>query len=141
MAAFDKIALGQYIPAKSPVHALDPRAKIILTIAVMAAVFMTHTMTAFIIWGILLLCLTRYSRIPLRVVAASARPVLILIIFTSLLHLFLTPGDVVAGIGRFTVTKTGHIPCADHVAASCLPRYVRLAAHLHHLAVADIGRP
>lgn len=107
MAAFDKIALGQYIPAKSPVHALDPRAKIILTIAVMAAVFMTHTMTAFIIWSILLLCLTRYSRIPPRVVAASARPVLILIIFTSLLHLFLTPGDVVAGIGRFTVTRQG----------------------------------
>lgn len=127
MAAFDKIALGQYIPAKSPVHALDPRAKIILTIAVMAAVFMTHTMTAFIIWSILLLCLTRYSRIPPRVVAASARPVLILIIFTSLLHLFLTPGDVVAGIGRFTVTRQGiYLALTMSLRLACLVMYASL---------------
>ena len=33
------ITLGQYFPGTSPLHRLDPRAKILLTIALIAAVF------------------------------------------------------------------------------------------------------
>ena len=127
MAAFDKIALGQYIPAKSPIHALDPRAKIILVISAMAAVFMTHTLTAFILWGALLLLIARLSRIPPRVVAASARPVLILIIFTSLLHLFLTPGDEIARFGRLAITKEGvFLALTMSMRLACLVMYASL---------------
>ena len=127
MSAFDKIALGQYIPAKSPIHSFDPRAKIILTIAAMVAVFMTHTLSAFAAWGALLLIITRLSRIPPRVVAASAKPVLILIIFTSLLHLFLTPGDPLVGIGGLTVTRQGlFLALTMSLRLACLVMYAPL---------------
>ncbi|MDO5114653.1 MAG: energy-coupling factor transporter transmembrane component T [Synergistaceae bacterium] len=127
MPAFDKIALGRYIPAQSPIHALDPRAKIILTIAAMAAIFMTRTAAAFILWGLILLLLARLSKIPPRVVAASARPVLILIIFTSLLHLFMTPGEAAAKIGPLTVTKEGiRLALTMSLRLACLVMYASL---------------
>ena len=42
------ITLGQYYPVKSPVHNLDPRIKIILTIAFIVAVFLSSSLWAFI---------------------------------------------------------------------------------------------
>ena len=107
MPAFDKIALGQYIPAASPVHALDPRGKIILTILVMVAIFMTHTLTAFVVWGLFLFMLARLAKIPVRTVISSAKPVLVLIIFTSLLHLFFTPGKPLVSVWRISITLEG----------------------------------
>lgn len=107
MSSFEKISLGQFIPAKSPIHALDPRAKIVMTIMIMVAIFMTHTLSAFIIWGLALLLLAKCAKIPFRTVAASAKPVLILILFTSLLHLFFTPGRAIFSIGYVSVTQEG----------------------------------
>ena len=94
MASLDKIPLGQYIPADSFVHSLDPRAKIIVTVVAMVAIFMLHTMPAFALCGFGIFLLAKLARLPFRLVAGSSRPVLILVIFTALFHLFLTPGKV-----------------------------------------------
>ena len=108
MAAFSsKVVLGQYIPAESAVHSLDPRAKIILSIAVMTAIFLTHTITGFILWGVLLALLARTAKIPLRAVIGAAKPVIILIILTSLLHIFMTPGKIIASVGPLKITAEG----------------------------------
>ena len=40
------ITLGQYYPVESPVHRLDPRVKLILTIAFIVCVFLVST-----VWG------------------------------------------------------------------------------------------
>ena len=36
---FTSVSMGQYVPADSPVHALDPRAKMLLLVEIMFAVF------------------------------------------------------------------------------------------------------
>ena len=105
--SFDKIALGQYVPAESPVHALDPRLKILMTITVMAAIFATFGLTGFFLWGAALVAFTKLSKIPFRVVLASAKPVIILVVFTSLLHLFITPGTPIVRAGPLSISQEG----------------------------------
>ena len=107
MASLDKIPLGQYIPADSFVHSLDPRAKIIVTIAAMIAIFMLRTMPSFALCGFGIFLLAKLARLPFRLVGASARPVFILVIFTALFHLFLTPGKVLFSVCGADATVEG----------------------------------
>ena len=107
MASLDKIPLGQYIPADSLVHSLDPRAKIIVTIIAMIAIFTLHTAPAFALCGLFIFMLSRLARLPFRLVVASSRPVLILVIFTALFHLFLTPGKVIFSFFGIEATVEG----------------------------------
>ena len=107
MASLDKIPLGQYIPADSLVHSLDPRAKIIVTIIAMIAIFTLHTAPAFALCGLFIFMLSRLARLPFRLVVASSRPVLILVIFTALFHLFLTPGKVLFSFFGIEATVEG----------------------------------
>ena len=42
------ITLGQYYPAESPIHRLDPRTKLLLMIAFIVAVFLVDSMVMYI---------------------------------------------------------------------------------------------
>lgn len=107
MASPDKIPLGQYIPADSFVHGLDPRAKILSALIAMVSVFMLRSLPAFVLCGLVLYALARASRLPFSLVAASSRPVIVLVIFTSLFHLFLTPGKVIFSLFGARATMEG----------------------------------
>jgi len=50
------VALGQYFPGSSLMHRLDPRVKLLLTIAVIVLIFFVHTY-----WGYLCACLLGLS--------------------------------------------------------------------------------
>lgn len=103
------LTLGQYIPADSCLHSLDPRCKILLTVMTMAAIFMYTDFTALALWGVLLVLIIYLSRVPPLAVLRSARPILILVLFTSVLHLFWTPGEVIIRVGFLKVTSAGVI--------------------------------
>ena len=82
------VIFGQYYPAKSYVHRMDPRAKIVLMIAYIVAVFVADNfyglalVTAFLIFTVLL------SRVPFGSVLRSVKMILFLIVFTAVLNLF-----------------------------------------------------
>ena len=89
------ITMGQYYPVKSPVHLLDPRVKLLLTIAFIVAVFMVHT-----IWGYILILgfvyfVSRLAKIPFKMLLRGIKPLRIILIFTFILNLFFTEGSVV----------------------------------------------
>lgn len=107
MALMNGITPGQYVPANSFLHSLDPRCKILLTVMAMIAIFMRTSFPALAVWGLLLAFLVGLSKVPARAVLRSARPILILIIFTSVLHIFWTPGDVIARFGFLSITRQG----------------------------------
>lgn len=111
MALMSGIKLGQYIPAGSLVHALDPRCKLLLTLASMTVIFMCSSLPGIAMWAILLPILIKLSRLPAGAVLRSAKPVLILIIFTSLLHLFLTPGREIFRLAFISITSEGVVMC------------------------------
>ena len=89
------ITMGQYYPVDSPIHRLDPRMKLVLTIAFIVAVFLVHT-----IWGYLLILgfvymTARLARIPFRMLIKGIKPLRMILILTFLLNLFFTPGETV----------------------------------------------
>ncbi len=87
------ITLGQYFPGDSLLHRMDPRVKILLLICFILGIFFFDTAGAYVLLSLLVLFLFRRSGIPLRTMARSLRPLLWLILFTFVIHLFSTPGE------------------------------------------------
>jgi energy-coupling factor transport system permease protein len=87
------ITLGQFFPGFSPLHKLDPRTKIILAILYIVAVFLvTNPVGLVVILGITLF-LIAISRISFNVVLRGIKPIIIILIFTSLINIFMTEGE------------------------------------------------
>lgn len=87
------ITLGQYFPGNSILHRLDPRAKIILSVIYIAAVFVAKSVSAFVFMVAVSLLLMALSGIPYRIFAKGLRPILYIVIFTTFINIFLTSGD------------------------------------------------
>ena len=90
------ITLGQFFPANSPIHSLDPRIKIILTLVFIIAIFFVESLWGFLAVGIYVAIAVLLSTIKFRVVIKGIKPILFLVIFTGLINLFMTDGKVIA---------------------------------------------
>ena len=87
------IAFGQYYPARSPLHALDARIKVLLSILYIVAAFLCKSAFSFAVLLLSALLLMLLSRIPPLIVLRSIRPLLFVMVFTALLNLFFTGGE------------------------------------------------
>jgi len=86
------ITIGQYFPGKSVLHRLDPRVKIVLTLAFIVMLFIASNPIGLLV-GILFLVFTYgISRIPPIMILKSLKPVLPIILFTSILNMFFIEG-------------------------------------------------
>ncbi|MBR6668680.1 MAG: energy-coupling factor transporter transmembrane protein EcfT [Clostridia bacterium] len=86
------ITMGQYYPVDSWVHRLDPRTKILLTIAMIVAVFLVRTMVGYaLILGFMYLT-SRLSNIPFKMLLKGVKPLRFILILTFLLNLFFNTG-------------------------------------------------
>ncbi len=86
------VTLGQYFPGNSVIHRLDPRAKLVLVIALIVAIFMAHTwigyaaVFAFVIFTIL------FSKVNIRFVLRGLKPLWFIIVLTFVLNTFFYSG-------------------------------------------------
>ncbi len=105
------ITLGQYFPTPSPMHRADPRLKICLTVFAIVLLFSSGNFVTlgltvlYIFAGIVL------SRIPFKLYLKALKPILILIVFTSLLNIFYGPGEPILRLGIFKITRAGLVNC------------------------------
>lgn len=88
------IALGQYYPADSPIHRLDARIKVILTILYIVCTFLCKNILCFAALVAVSILLILVSRIPLKTVFRAIRPLIFIMMFTAVLNLFFTKGEV-----------------------------------------------
>ena len=88
------IALGQYYPAESLLHRLDPRIKIILTVLYIVCSFLCKNILSFALLLLSAILLILLGRIPLKIVLKGLKPVLIILIFTAILNIFWTKGEM-----------------------------------------------
>lgn len=103
-----EVTFGQYYPAKSPIHRLDGRVKILSTIIYIVLIFFIQTYVSYIIATLFLLLAVAMSKIPFRKVLKSIKPMLFLVIFIFLLNLFLTKdGKVLGEWWIFRITDRG----------------------------------
>ena len=87
------ITIGQHFPGNSPVHTMDPRVKILLTIAYIVMLFIGSNPLGLAISTVFLALLYGMSKIPLKLIARSIKPILPIIVFTAVLNLFLLSGS------------------------------------------------
>lgn len=82
------ITIGQYFPGHSAVHRLDPRIKIILTVAFIVMLFVAKGFVGLGVGMIFVLSAFLISSIPFRMMLKSLKPILPILIFTGFLNLF-----------------------------------------------------
>jgi len=88
------ITIGQYFPGNSIIHRLDPRAKIILTILYIVAVFMAKNVWAFLAVIVSAVLLVVVSHIPPKTLLKSMKPLIFVLAFTTFFNIFWTEGNV-----------------------------------------------
>lgn len=87
------VTFGQYYPAKSFVHNMDPRAKIVLLIAYLVAVFLADNFFALAAVIVFLILAVIFSRVPFGSVLRSVKMILFISVFTAILNLFFYASD------------------------------------------------
>ena len=87
------IAFGQYCEGSSVVHRLDPRAKIIISIIYIVAIFLAKSVSAFALLTLSTLGLVFLTGISPRLILKSMRPLLFIILFTSIINIFWIKGE------------------------------------------------
>ncbi|MDD2496583.1 MAG: energy-coupling factor transporter transmembrane component T, partial [Desulfitobacteriaceae bacterium] len=88
----NNITIGQYYPARSLIHKMDPRVKIISVFIYIIALFLANDYFSYLVVTLFSLAVVILSRIPLKTMLKGLRPILIFVLLTAFLHLFLTEG-------------------------------------------------
>jgi len=104
------ISIGQYVPRPSVVHRLDPRTKLLSTVALMVVVFLVQDFRGLGLFAAFLTVAIVCSQIPLGFVLRSLRPVLFLLVLTLLLQVFFGApdgGTVLFRVWSFVATREG----------------------------------
>ena len=107
MTLLRDITLGQYFPGKTIVHRLDPRIKLVLFIVYITGAFMAKGLSAYVLMlAALVMCLL-LSKIKLKAALRGIKPVIIIILFTMVLHIFFTRGEVLVEFWIISISKEG----------------------------------
>ena len=102
------ITLGQYFPGNSIIHRMDARLKLILTVLYIVVLFICRGPVPYLILGGLLIFSVSASKVGFKQVTRGLRPILILLIITTLFNVFYTTGGNVLFSWKFiTVTSYG----------------------------------
>lgn len=101
------ITLGQYYPRESFIHQMDPRTKIVCTMIFIAAIFLASSPLSYVVITGFLALTIFYSDIPLKLVVKSIKPLWFILIFTFLIHIFTTPGQMFFTFGIIHASKEG----------------------------------
>ena len=101
------VAFGQYFPAKSLVHRLDPRAKILMFIAYVVIIFCTFNYISLGIVAAFTALFLVLSRISPKFYFKSLKVIIFIVIFTSLLNLFYGSGEAIWQWWVFRLTWNG----------------------------------
>lgn len=102
--------LGRYIPGNSIIHQLDPRSKILSVVLFMIIVFFANHWMGYGMLILFVLSMTKLARLSISFLFNGLKLIFILLIFTFLMHLFLTKGGtVLIDAGFFTIESEGVI--------------------------------
>lgn len=108
IAMIKDVAFGQYYPVNSPVHRLDARVKLLLTLLFVAAIFFINSYFGFMLTIAVLIAVIILARLPIMSVLRSVRGILFIVLFTAILNLFfIKEGEVLVHSGIILITKTG----------------------------------
>ena len=101
------ITLGQYYPAESLIHKLDPRTKLVGTVGFIVSVFLFHTFPGYAVATLFLAGIILLSKVPVKFIFKGLKTIFMLLLITIFFNMILTPGEVLWKLGFIKVTKEG----------------------------------
>lgn len=101
------ITIGQYYPADSVIHRLDPRVKFIGTFLFLISLFVADSFWAYVLATVFLAGVIAYSRVPVKFMLKGLKPLFIILLITVVFNLFLLPGEVLWKFGFLQITDEG----------------------------------
>ena len=102
------ITIGQYYPADSIIHKLDPRVKLMGALVYIISLFTFHGLPGFALVSLFLVSVIYLSKVPFSYMVKGLKTIVVLMAITAAFNLFLTPGkEVLFQLGILTVTMEG----------------------------------
>jgi energy-coupling factor transport system permease protein len=101
------ITIGQYYPEYSIIHKLDPRTKILLTFAYIMSLFIIKDFVGYIVIATCLCVVIAMSKVPVKFIVKGLKPILVILSFTFLMNMFMTPGHIIVRLGFIKLTEEG----------------------------------
>ena len=101
------ITLGQYYPANSILHKMDPRAKLVGTMVFIISVFVFHTFPGYAVATLFLAGMIIISKVPPKFMFKGLKAIVMLLMITVIFNILLTPGKVLLQWGILHVTEEG----------------------------------
>ncbi len=100
----NKIVFGKYLPLNSPIHHLDPRAKILAMLVMLVAVFMPAGWYGYIVIAIILSIVTMIAKIKFSYIYRSFKPMMMMVIFLLIINILsFKEGVLLLDLGFLTV--------------------------------------
>lgn len=101
------ITLGQYYPADSVIHKLDPRVKLMGTIVFIISLFAFRSISCYIVATAALAAVIKIAKVPFKFIVKGLKAIFILMMITVVFNLFLTPGTPIVRIWKLKITIEG----------------------------------
>jgi energy-coupling factor transport system permease protein len=86
------ITIGQFFPGTSLLHRLDARMKIVLTFALIVIIFLCKSFFSIGLMVAFVLALIVFSKVPVKTILKSLKPIFLIVVFTAVLNIFYTTG-------------------------------------------------
>ena len=126
------ITLGQFFPADTPVHRLDPRTKLLCVILYIVALFSAKSVLTYGIMIVVLAVSVLVSRVPFKSLTKGLKPVYFVVAFTAVMNMFFTAGTPVADVWLLrSITWEGVVAAVQMV----LRILKKLRLPIHELAM------
>lgn len=103
------ITIGQYFPGNSFVHKLDARFKILITALFIVMIFAADNFAGLFLSLLFFVIAFAASKLSLKLIVKSMKPIIPIIIFTSVLNIFFIDGVTVFKIFGIRITDNGLI--------------------------------
>ncbi|MBP5600441.1 MAG: energy-coupling factor transporter transmembrane protein EcfT, partial [Lachnospiraceae bacterium] len=101
------ITLGQYYPQESVIHKLDPRVKLFGTFLFIISLFINDNFIGYIASVLFLATVIILSKVPFSFMVRGMKAIVLLLLFSVVLNLFMTEGEVLVSFWKLTITKEG----------------------------------
>lgn len=101
------ITLGQYYQTESVIHRLDPRVKLVTTIAFIISLFIFDGILGYALAALFLAMTIKLSKVPFKFIVKGMKAIVFLLMITVIFNMFLTPGESLVTIWKITLTKEG----------------------------------
>jgi len=104
----EKMIFGRYIPVDSPLHKMDPRAKLLTIIIFIAVVFLADNGLTYGLLAVFTFAAITLSNIPIKFLFNGLKFLFWIILFTFFLHIFFTKeGDLLYKFGFIEIYQGG----------------------------------